>query len=57
MTRESQLKNFLTYVVKDSLDKFSEINLKQPLKQKFVKCYEFKNDDNKFFKESTVKKK
>ncbi len=56
MTRESQLKNFLTYVVKDSLDKFSEINLKQPLKQESVKCYEFKNDDNKFFKESTVKK-
>ena len=56
MTRESQLKNFLTYVVKDSLEIFDEINLRQPLKQKSEKCYEFKNDDNKFYKESTVKK-
>ncbi|MGY5144409.1 MAG: hypothetical protein ACW9XH_08005 [Candidatus Nitrosopumilus sp. bin_32a] len=56
MTRETQLKNFLTYVVEDSLEKLNEINLKQPFKQKSEKCYEFKNDDNKFFKESIVKK-
>lgn len=56
MTRETQLKNFLTYIVKDSLEKLNEINLKQPLNQKSEKCYEFKNDDNKFFRESIVKK-
>jgi len=53
MTRESQLKNFLTYVVKDSLDKFNKNNLKE----KSEKGYEFKNDDNKFYKESVIKKK
>ncbi len=56
MTRETQLKKFLTYVVKDSLEILNEIKLKQPLKQKSKKYYEFKNDDNKFYKESTVKK-
>lgn len=56
MTRDTQLKNFLTYVVKDSLEKLNEINLKQPLTKRSEKYYEFKNDDNKFFKESIVKK-
>ena len=56
MTRESHLKNFLTYIVKDALELFHEINLEKPLKQKSEKCYEFKNDDNKFYDESLVKK-
>ena len=56
MTRESQLKKFLTYIINDSLKKFNEINLTQTLNQKSEKCYEFKNDDNKFYKESVIRK-
>ena len=56
MKRESHLKNFLIYVIKDSLELFHEINSEKPLKQKSEKCYEFKNDDNKFYNESLVKK-